>query len=169
MPQTALPCRLLLLAAALQLGGCSSPLSRESLRQVTPNLPVAAVLAAPEKHVGQTIVVTGNILRVENNPQGTVLEVLAYPPTRRNVPDTSDPALGRVLLSHRSFLDPIVYAQGREVTAVARVRGEQDMSVGQAVRREPVLDVIELQLLPVGYGAGTGFPIRLGVGVGFGF
>jgi hypothetical protein len=43
------------------------------------------------------------------------------------------------------------------------------MSVGQAVRREPVLDVIELKLLPVGYGAGTGFPIRLGVGVGFGF
>lgn len=165
------PLRGLTLAACLllliQLAGCASVLSKETLRQVSPNVSARDVLDDPERHVGQTILIAGNILRLENRPEGTFLEILGYPTTNRGYPDTAEPALGRFMLRHPGYLDALVFRPGRVVVAAGRVTGQHPAQIGETVHPEPLLQSLELELLPehpIYYS-----PIHIGFGFTFGF
>lgn len=163
--------RVLRLAALLlilaQLLGCATALSRETMAQVSPNIQPEAVLANPQGFIGQTLLVAGPILRLENRENGTLLEILGYPTTSRGFPNTSEPALGRFLLRHPGYLDGMIFRLGRSVAAAGRVVGAQPATVGETVQREPLLQALELTLLPE---HPTYFsPIFIGIGIMGGF
>lgn len=151
----------------VQLAGCASPLSRAALSQVSPNLVLAAVLAEPDRYKGQTVVVAGPVLSVENRAEGALLQVLGYPTTGCGFPDTGEPALGRFAILHPAYLDPLIYLPGRQVTTVGRIAGSRPLKISQAERWEPLLRSLELRLLPESptYYA----PMYFGVGFSFGF
>jgi outer membrane lipoprotein len=159
-----------LIAAALLLAlasGCTGVLSRDTLGQVSEHVSPQAVLADPEHHIGQVILVAGPILRTENRREGTLIEMLAYPTTARGMPDTSDPAIGRFQLLYPGYLDSLIYQQGRQIVAAGRVLGQRAETEGEAVHSHPLLHPLELKLLPEYPGYSSG--IRFGIGVGFGF
>ncbi|MGZ8217580.1 Slp family lipoprotein [Methylomagnum sp.] len=148
-----------------QLVGCVSALSGESLRQVSPGVTLGEVVEVPEHHIGQVILVAGNILRVENRPDGTRLEILGYPTSKSGFPNTSDPALGRVSLLYPGYLDRLIYQPGRRVSAAGRVIGTLPATTGAPP--QPLLRPLELALLPE---SPTYYsPIHVGIGFSFGF
>jgi outer membrane lipoprotein len=155
------------LLAVAQLAGCASALSREAMQQLSPNVSARAVLDQPDRFIGQTILVAGHVLGTQNRPEGTLLEILGYPTTDRGYPDTSEPALGRFLLVYPGYLDALVFKPGRQVVAAGRIIGQRPTAIGEAVRNEPLLQSVELKLLPEQptYYA----PIRVGFGFMFGF
>lgn len=149
------------------LAGCASVLSKEAMQQVSPNVSARDVLDAPERFIGQTILVAGNILRIENRREGTLIEILGYPTTDRGYPDTAEPALGRFLLQYGGYLDALVFRPGRVVVAAGRVTGHQPATIGDTIHREPVLQSTELKLLPEHPSYYP--PIHIGFGFTFGF
>jgi outer membrane lipoprotein len=147
------------------LAGCASPLSRDVLGQTTPGATLAEVLAAPERHLGQVVLIAGNVLRVENRPDGTRLEILAYPTSERGFPNTSEPALGRVSLHYPGYLDRLIYQPGRQVSAAGRVIGTVPATADAPP--QPLLAPLELALLPE---SPTYYsPVHIGIGFSFGF
>jgi outer membrane lipoprotein len=165
------PIRRLALAACLllltQLAGCASALSRETMQQVSPNVSARDVLDHPERFIGQTILVAGHVLRTENRKEGTLLEILGYPTTSRAYPDTSEPALGRFMLLHPGYLDALIFQPGRQVVAAGRIIGQRPVTIGETVHPEPLLQSVELKLLPE-YPTYYS-PIHVGFGLMFGF
>ncbi|WP_348757668.1 Slp family lipoprotein [Candidatus Methylocalor cossyra] len=157
----------LLLLGLSQLSGCATALSGDTLRLVARDVSPKAVLDHPQQFVGRVILVTGPILRAENRADGTLLEVLGYPPTSRGFPDTSEPALGRFLLRYPGYLDTLIYQRGRYVAAAGRVVGEQLEQTGAVQHPQPLLQTLELTLLPERprYYA----PFHFGFGLMFGF
>jgi outer membrane lipoprotein len=149
------------------LAACASALSRETLRQISPDISSRDVLDDPNRHIGQTVLVAGSLLRTENRKEGTRLEILGYPTTSRGFPDTSEPALGRFLLLYPGYLDPLVYQPGRRIAAAGRVVGQHPVTIGESVHPEPLLHSLELRLLPEHPSYYS--PFHIGVGFMFGF
>lgn len=147
------------------LAGCASPLSRDTLDQATPGITLSDVLAAPDRHIGQVILISGNILNLQNRPDGTRLEILAYPTSERGFPNTSEPALGRVSLHYPGYLDRLIYQPGRQISAAGRVIGTVPATANTPP--QPLLRPLELALLPE---SPTYYsPIHIGIGFSFGF
>jgi outer membrane lipoprotein len=157
-----------LLLALAQMAGCATALSKDTLRQVSPGVSPSAVLENPERFIGQVIPVAGTVLRLENLKEGTLLEVLGYPTTSRGFPDTSEPALGRFLLLHPGYLDALVFRPGRTIAAAGRVTGERTVTAGETVHPQPLLQPLEIKLLPEAP-AYYYSPFHIGVGFMFGF
>ena len=156
-----------LLVILAHLAGCATALSREAMALASPAVQPDAVLANPQGFIGHTLLVTGPILRLENRQDDTFLEVLGYPTTARGFPDTSEPALGRFLLRYPGYLDGMIYRPGRSIAAAGRVVGEQNAAGGEITPREPLLQTLELALLPE---HPTYFsPIFIGIGIMGGF
>jgi outer membrane lipoprotein len=156
-----------LILALAQMAGCATTLSKDTLRQVSPNISPRAVLDDPQRFMGQVIPVAGTILRLENLKEGTLLEILGYPTTARGFPDTGEPALGRFLLLYPGYLDALVFRQGRTIAAAGRIVGERAMTVGETVHPQPLLHPLELKLLPEHPAYYS--PFHIGVGFMFGF
>lgn len=167
----ALPARLLRYVLVLlflgQLAGCATALSSAAMAQVSPDIALPAVLDDPGRFKGRVILVAGHVLRVENRKDGTLLEILGYPTTDRGFPNTAEPALGRFGLRYPGYLDALVFRPGRQVAAVGKIVGRHTVTVGEAERSEPLLDVLELGLLPEEPTYYT--PIHIGFGFMFGF
>lgn len=158
-------CSAVLACLLAHLAGCASPLSRDVLDQATPGATLAEVLAAPDRHLGQVVLIAGSVLRVENRPDGTRLEILAYPASERGLPNTSEPALGRVSLHYPGYLDRLIYQPGRQVSAAGRVVGTVPATADAPP--QPLLQSLELALLPE---SPTYYsPIHIGIGFSFGF
>lgn len=157
----------LLASLGTAVSGCATALSKTAMQQVTPGVSLAGVLDEPDRYSGATVLVAGNVIRTENRKDGTLLEILAYPTTDRGYADTSEPALGRVMLLHPGYLDALVFRPGRQVVAAGRVIGHRPVTIGEVLLNEPLLQSVELNLLQEpnrGYS-----PIHFGIGVMGGF
>ena len=155
-----------LFGALVQLAGCATALSEETLRLVAPGISLPDAHAHPKRYLGQVIPVAGTILRTQNRPDGTLLEVLGYPITRRGFPDTSEPAIGRFAVLHPGYLDSLIYRPGRWLACAGRLTG-QVPSADDPMRLLPLIQPLELTLLPETTEDYP--PFHISVGVMFGF
>lgn len=154
---------------ALSLTSCATTPVLDTAGAVQDISP-SEVTANLETYQGQSAVWGGIIINNKSSAEGTLLEVLAYPLSGSLEPDTRAQSLGRFIVQAGTFLEPVDYSQGREVTVVGGVTKTTTGMIGEAEYTYPVLQLIQIHLWPrekeaVG-GAGTNSFFGFGVGVG---
>ena len=102
----------------------------------------------PGAHVGERVLVGGEILATRPGPGETEIELLSRSLAGDDRPARSDLSEGRVLVRTKEFLDPAVYAPERRVTVVGTVVGGEERKLGELPYRYPVISVEYLQLWP---------------------
>ena len=88
----------------------------------------------------------GVIIDAMNKPDHTCFEVLSRELDKYLRPRIEDRTAGRFIACKGGFYDPEVFARGREVTVVGRVREVEERRIDDFNYRYPVLDLDELVL-----------------------
>ncbi|MBY6203335.1 Slp family lipoprotein [Halomonas denitrificans] len=131
-------------AALLGLTGCASipaPLEGEYAERPAPS-------ATTPTQVGETFRWGGTVVATRPGEAATCLELLARELDRSHRPRESDRGLGRFRACHDGFLDPEIFAPGREVTVIGRLQGFETDSVGDYPYRFPRLETRSVYLWP---------------------
>lgn len=162
-----LPAAASLALLALVLSCATAPqLSPEVLGQVNRQVGMNELAADPQANVGQVVLLGGRIIKTENLPQATEIEVLQSPLDGDDRPEGGDVSQGRFLVLMPGYADPAIYAPGRLITVAGRVKGASPRPVGQLDYNYPVLDVLQVQLWQEG-GQRNGYPnVFFSIGVG---
>jgi outer membrane lipoprotein len=125
-------------AAILWLTGCASiPASLRDGPEHGPD--PAQVQGTPEQYVGKAVRWGGVIAAVDNGPVESVVQVVSRPLSSAGRPLETDRTSGRFLVHVAGFLDPVVYASGRELTVVGQVEGVEQHNIGAYPYRYPVV------------------------------
>ena len=130
------------------MAGCFSPLSKNVREQAEQNLFFETLSTNPGAFVGKVAILGGEIIRIENSPDGTALEVLEKRLDRWDMPKEEDRSGGRFFIETSSFLDPLIYRAGRKVTVAAEVIGRKSEKIGELDYTYPCLRAIEIHLWP---------------------
>lgn len=128
-------------AALLALSGCATvpaPIGG-SFGERTP------ADAGPD---GERVRWGGPIVATEPGAAATCLEILAKPLGPNARPNETDRAYGRFLACSPGFIDPAIFAPGREVTVVGRVVGRAPRTLGGFAYEVPKLDADGIHLWP---------------------
>ncbi len=129
---------LLILAGLI---GCASNLPKD-ITEAPPGGPsVAAVRADPQRFTGAQVRWGGTIAAVENRQHETWIEVVDRELYSGGRPESGDATRGRFLARIPGFLDPAVYAKGRQITVAGTVDGTVTRPIGQYSYRFPVVAV----------------------------
>lgn len=134
------------LVLALLVGCAAGP--RFKTAQVDTALTPQQAAAADKSVWGRRVLWGGVIVNTENLPQLSRVEVLAYPLTSDQEPDTKATALGRFLISRRGYLESADYAPGRLVTVTGEIIGTRFGKVGEANYTYAVVQPSGLYLWP---------------------
>lgn len=134
-----------LLLCLLLLGGCASV--PDTLRPVseTALLPFAdaGVVSPPaEARWG------GEIAAVRNQAQGSEIEVVQFQLNASGRPLKSDASAGRFRIRIPGFIDPVIYANGRLVTALGNFTGMEQGKVDAQPYSFPILETESVHLWP---------------------
>ena len=141
--------RWLRLAAVMVLAtGCASAFPDEMLQTVNRQLTLVELREAPDQHVGARVILGGEILVTTPQSGQTTIEVLGRRLRRAQVPEWSDRSDGRFLVRSTRFLDPAVYAPGRQITVLGTVTGSEERPLGEIPYRYPILAAERLVLWP---------------------
>ena len=166
-----------LLAAAL--GACAStPIDLEE-EGVAPEPVIASQVSGTPELARGTVLWGGTIIGTANLEVGSQLEVIAYPLDRTQRPQLGLPSQGRFLVDSDDYLEPLDYAEGRQVTVLGTLEGLDEVRVGEARREFPVVRPSRMHLwrgdgprgrtgFTFGIGIGSGGRTSGGIGIGIG-
>lgn len=133
---------------ALSLAGCASNVPAP-IRDELPTAPsVAEVRADPGRFVGSTVRWGGVIVATRNEAEDSVVEIVQRDLDGSGRPKTSDRSEGRFLARVRGFLEPTIFAQGREFTVTGRLAAPQPGAIGARPYDYPVVDAETYYLWP---------------------
>lgn len=128
------------------LTGCASTLP-PGIAEAPPGNPAPGeVRQAPDRFEGAQVRWGGTIAGVENQPDYTLVEVVARPLQDNGRPRDTDRTLGRFLARVPGFLDPVVYEPGRAFTVAGPVQGVTVRPVGDYPYRYPTVAAESYQL-----------------------
>lgn len=147
MPRSLLAASCLL--AILALTACGPTFLPQHVRdQLTPDLTLGQVVAQPAAFTGKMTLWGGRVIKTINKPQGSLIEVLELPLDSSGRPRDADQSQGRFIVSFSQFLDPAIYAEGREVSVAGRVAGVEKLPLGQIQYVYALLRGSNIQLWP---------------------
>ncbi len=129
----------LLLVLLLAVSGCAAGAYDAVTDRKLPSPDLAQVRTDPPTYAGMQARWGGRIARVENRAEETWVEVVQHPLTRDGRPRRTDATEGRFIARVGGFLDPVVYAAGREITVVGSVEAPVTRIIGQRRELMPVL------------------------------
>ena len=139
----------MLVALACASAGCaSSPFPEELTRTVNRSLTLAEIKADPQAHLGEHVILGGDIIKAIPKPRDTEIEILARRLSGGDVPEGGDGSTGRFLVRTAGFLDPAIYARGRRLTVLGTVAGTEERAVGDVAYVYPVIRAERLKLWP---------------------
>lgn len=135
----------------LLLGACSG--LPERVRDV-PVTDIPYTLASRNLNTYQETSVRwgGVIIDVKNEEKFTLVQVLSYPLTFYDRPDLRERSEGRFVIKSPKFLDPVIYAEGREITVAGTIKGDIERTVDDNTIRLPLVFSEALYLWPVASG-----------------
>jgi len=135
-----------LLAISLLFVGCAAqapPFVREPL----PNNPaLTQVIGEIAAHNGRKVRWGGSVERSENLAQETWLEIVERPLDSAGRPRDSDQSGGRFIAKVSGFIDPVIYARGRDITVTGVVDGDTTRKIGGFDYRYVVVKVESVYL-----------------------
>lgn len=141
-----MPIALLTLIAALFATGCASTLPRNIGQAPAGDPSVTMVRADITGHVGQAVRWGGTIIDVNNDEESSQLEIIARELRRDGRPGGEDSSPGRFIAEVDGFLDPAIFAIGRDITVFGPVTGELRGELGSRTYSYPVVQIQEYQL-----------------------
>jgi outer membrane lipoprotein len=116
------------------------------MSRVDEGVTLAMVRENPDQYKGKTVLFGGVIVETEVRPQETKILILDTALDRSKRPDNVDVSDGRFIALHRGYLDPAIYAAGREITVVGEVSGKEERPLGAISYRYPVVTIDRLML-----------------------
>jgi outer membrane lipoprotein len=119
--------------------------SQQARSQITYQGSFSDLQKAPDEYRGETVMLGGKVLRTDASQAASEIAVLQSPLDTSNKPKDTDASEGRFLIRSDRFLDPAIYQQGRPVTVVGRLAGQEVRSIGGFEYAYPVVDAIELK------------------------
>lgn len=134
----------ILTIAVLALSGCTT-----IPPQLQGTYPALSPTLVPPAAFGSTVRWGGVIIGSVNTPDDTCFEVLSRDLDKYLRPRVEDRTEGRFIACRQGFYDPEVFARGREVTVVGRIRDVEVRNVDQFEYRYPVVDVNDFVLWEV--------------------
>lgn len=126
--------------ALASFAGCTT--TGESVSYPAPS----DIIESGDTHVGQKVVWGGTIARIRNDPESTLLEVVARPLDSRGRPRRTDTSIGRFKAFVNGFLDPVVYANGRRITVTGTISDLEPGLIGDYPYRYPVVNADKVTL-----------------------
>ncbi|MBN4054285.1 Slp family lipoprotein [Nitrospira defluvii] len=125
----------------LSLNACAygpKVISEELRAGITPGVTFRRVIQNPKGAIGSTVLWGGTIIETTPDQDGTRIEVLQKSLGRGDRPLETDESGGRFFVEAQGvFLDPAVYANGREVTIVGQITEERVALIGELEYRYP--------------------------------
>src|SRR3569623_722142 len=94
-----------------------------------------------QQYIGTDVRWGGSIVKVENRPAETVLEIVARPLQDYGRPAEVGESSGRFLARYSGFLDPMIYTKGRSVTVVGKIAGEEQRPIDKYTYGFPVVAI----------------------------
>ncbi len=134
--------------ATLFLLGCAYAISPGLARQADKNIPFESLQVDPESYKGKLVILGGVIVQTAREAEGTLIDVSQKPLDAWGKPQRTVKTGGRFLISYSGYLDPLVYAAGREITVAAEIAGVHGKAPGAVGDTYPVVLSKELKLWP---------------------
>lgn len=140
--------RILLLAYTLLAASCATP-RPPFLREPLPDNPsLTQVNADANAYAGRKTRWGGAIVRVENRAQETWIEIVERPLDAQGQPSLADQSGGRFIARVATFLDPLIYTQGRDITVTGILDGTHSGNIGDYEYRYPIVKTDTVFLWP---------------------
>lgn len=133
-------------AVALAVAACAPAFSPEAMARVDRTVSFRQLQAAPDAYRGTWVLAGGVILATRNLREGTSIEVLERPVDGHGRPLETDASDGRFIIQSNQFLDPADFHQGKRISLVGEVAGQDVRPLGEMQYRYPVLTARELHL-----------------------
>jgi len=127
--------------ATLALSACTT--IPEQLQGTYPEISPARVEPSA---FGSAVRWGGTIIDASNEENKTCFEVLSRNLDKYLRPKVEDRTAGRFIACKEGFFDPEVFARGREVTVIGRIRNIDVRAIDEFNYRYPVIDVDQLVL-----------------------
>ncbi|MDO6447098.1 Slp family lipoprotein [Colwellia sp. 1_MG-2023] len=97
-------------------------------------------------HLGNNARWGGVIAKIENNADNTMLEVVHFQLSSSTRPLQKDQTQGRFKVYYAGFLDPVIYKEGRSITAVGTIAKNESGKIGEHEYDYPVLTANNVHL-----------------------
>ena len=136
-----------LLIAAI-LCGCATNVPTAVQQAPAEAVSVLQVQQAAEKYTGRDVRWGGEIIFVENGSDITDMAVLATSLGSKGKPDTDGDLDARFIARIPGFLDPVEFAEGRQVTVTGVIAGVESRLVGDYAYVYPLVQVQAYHLWP---------------------
>jgi outer membrane lipoprotein len=135
------------LALIVWVSGCAV-MTREIQEKALQGLPFTELIAGVDQYRGETVIVGGYIVSVENLKDGSRVVAVQTALGLGQEPESKDLSKGRLILVYKGFLDPEVYTKDRRITVGGRIL---DSSAHDPKASFPYLKVSveEIHLWPV--------------------
>lgn len=131
--------KLCLISCVLLCTACVSVPKKLELPENTNTVNFSNAKSASANVIGQKARWGGVIAAVKNNADNTMLEVVNFPLSGNLRPKKDDETLGRFRLYFNGLLDPVIYKEGRSITAVGVVSTLENGKIGEHKYSFPVL------------------------------
>ncbi|MEE4379616.1 MAG: Slp family lipoprotein [Candidatus Competibacteraceae bacterium] len=138
--------------AVMMLAGCANSGGYNPLRDTAfkgPTLQTVRTELGPDSYKGSRVRWGGEIARVENQRTETWLEVVEKPLQRSGRPRDVNTSEGRFIARISGFLDPAIYAAGRQITVIGKLTDKIQRTIGEYPYQFPVVAVDNYQLWEV--------------------
>lgn len=127
------------LAAFLGLAGCASKVPVE-IREPVPGSPaLKEVLTDPAAFSGARVRWGGTIVEVENKQDATLIQVVGRKLESEGRPEDKDRSPGRFMAQVAGFLDPAIFAPGRQLTVMGILQDPVTREIGEYEYELPVV------------------------------
>jgi len=159
--------RVVMVLTALAVAGaaaCAPTFSPEAMNRVDRTVSFRQLQASPDAFLGKWVLAGGIILETRNSRDGTAIEVLERPVDRNGRPFETDESGGRFIIQSDQFLDPADFHQGKRISLVGEVAGQEVRPLGEMHYRYPVLTAKELRLWEPRSSPQVSFGFGIGVG-----
>lgn len=134
------------LALALLLAGCAT---YPDVVRVSDESMLVSYSAVTQGQVQKgTARWSGVIAKVQNNAANTRLEIVYFPAGAGGRPQVSDQTPGRFVAYVKGFVDPLVYAQGKQITVLGQLAAAESGNVEQYQYLFPVIQDAAVYLWP---------------------
>jgi outer membrane lipoprotein len=134
--------------AVFLLAGCAS-VAPDTIRLAPPgDVRIAEVRRDPSPFIGTTVRWGGQIVKVQNLREETVVELVGRRLDSDGRPYDEDASEGRFRVRVKGFLDPSIYTAGRELTVRGKVERVVEESIGEHRYLFPQLDAEQVYLWP---------------------
>ncbi len=137
-----------LLVMLMLVSACGSRYPTQIDQAVSSEATVSDIQQGLATDKGVTVRWGGVIANINNQEKQTWLEVVQLPIKSNGKPRDTDVSSGRFLVKIEGFLDPAIYAKGREFTVVGILSGMSDGKIGEFEYKFPVVAAQGYHLWP---------------------